>query len=146
MGFLGPLFTLFTSGVEAYKAVKGKAIDQAVNEQEARHGLKLAKLAAMTRRFDQQNIADSNYDNRVLENRRFSIMDEVLIMVWLGVFIGHFIPALQPFMKGGWSAMGYTSGPPWWFEFGMVGILVSTLGLMALLRVWRGDTRKGGNE
>lgn len=145
---IGPLFTLLTHGVDAYKQVKKQGVEQVISKQAAVHDLALAKLGAEQRRFEKQHQADSDYDTRVLENRRFSVMDEILISVWLGVFVSHFIPWMQPFMKAGWSAMGYTSGPPWWFEFGMVGILISTLGLMALFRVWRGDksgsTRKAG--
>lgn len=140
MGPLMPLFTLFTSGVDAYRAVKEKRIHQAVAEQEAAHGVKLAKLGAKQRRFEMKHQATTDYDQQVLENRRFTIMDEVLIAVWLGVFIAHFIKPLQPYMKVGWQAMGYNSGPPWWFEFGMVGILISTLGLMALFKLWKGGS------
>lgn len=142
MGFLGPLFTLFTSGVDAYEAVKVKKVEAAVKLQDAKLNVELAKLAAQSRRFELQHSAATDYDQRVLENRRFTIMDEILIVVWLGVFIAHFIAPLQPYMKGGWAAMGYSAGPPWWFGFGMVGILISTLGLMALFKIWRGGEVK----
>jgi len=53
--------------------------------------------------------------------------------VFLGLFIANFIPQLQPYMANGWQTMGY-KGAPWYFEFVIVGIAVSTLGLMRLFR------------
>jgi len=38
-------------------------------------------------------------------------------------------------MAAGWQAMGY-QGAPWYFEFVIVGIAVSTLGLMRLFRAF----------
>lgn len=150
MGFLTPFVALFTHGVDAYKTVKAEGIKQVVAEQAAKSGLRLAKLGARSRRFQQQHQATTDYDQKVLDNRRFTLMDEVIIAVWLGVFVAHFIKPLQPYMKGGWAAMGYTDGPAWWFEFGMVGILVSTLGLMALFKIWtggnHGDSKASGNK
>jgi len=58
--------------------------------------------------------------------------------VFLGLFIANFIPQLQPYMANGWQTMGY-KGAPWYFEFVIVGIVVSTLGLMRLFRVFRGE-------
>jgi len=51
---------------------------------------------------------DADYDLQVLKNRYESVTDEIIITVFLGLFIVHFIP--QPFV--------------------IVGIAVSTLGLM----------------
>jgi hypothetical protein len=117
----------------------------------AKHEVKLAKLDAKKSRFEAEAKLEhkrldqeADYDMQVLKNRENSFADEIIIAVWMVIFIAHFIPALQPYMAGGWKAMGYENGPPWWFGFGMVGILVSTLGLMKMLRIWFG--RFGANR
>jgi len=71
------------------------------------------------------------------------VTDEIIITVFLGFFIAHFIPQLQPYMANAWQAMGYKS-PPWYFEFVIVGIVVSTLGLMRLFRAFRGSKNTKG--
>ena len=96
--------------------------------------LKVAKLNAKAKSYDSQQKNDADYDMRVLDNRNKTVMDEIVIFTWLVIFIMHFVTLTQSYMLAGWLAMGYT-GVPWWFEFGMVGILVSTLGLMRLFRI-----------
>ena len=95
--------------------------------------LKAAKIQAKIDRTKNQDESDISYDLQVLKNRALSIMDEILIVFWLVVFSLHFIPEYAPTMKAGWLAI---NNAPWWFQFGMLGILVSTLGLMRLFRMW----------
>lgn len=103
--------------------------------------LKLAELQHEKKRFEMTQENDADYDLRVLENRNRTKMDELLIITWIAIFVMHFIPATQPHMKDGWLAMGYQS-MPWWFEFGIVGALISTLGLMRLFRLMMGKFKK----
>jgi len=70
---------------------------------------------------------DADYGLPVLKNRDKTIMDEVIILFFLGLFIGHFIPAMQPYMQKGWQAMEY-NGAPWYFEFVIVGLPFQRLG------------------
>jgi len=110
------------------------AAAQTVNELALLEGdLKKARLTADIRRIENQDNADADYDQKVLDNRKYTIMDDLLIVFWLGIFIMHFIPNYAPKMAAGWSAIGKA---PWWFQFGMLGILVSTLGLMRLFRMY----------
>ena len=46
-----------------------------------------------------------------------------------------FYPNTQETMARGWEAL---TNAPWWFEFGIIGILVSTLGLKDVLRMCLG--------
>lgn len=95
--------------------------------------LKKAKIQAKIDRTQNQDSADISYDMQVLKNRALSVMDEILIVFWLVVFSLHFIPEYADTMDAGWKAINKA---PWWFQFGMLGILVSTLGLMRLFRMW----------
>jgi len=99
------------------------------------------KLDAEAKHLANQKGNDSDYDLQVLKNRRVSIMDEIIITVFLGLFIAHFILQLQQYMANGWQAMGY-KGAPWYFEFVIVSIAVSTLGLMRLFRAFWGSKGK----
>jgi len=68
---------------------------------------------------------------------------KLLLWYFLGLFIAHFVPQLQPYIADGWQAMGY-QGAAWYFEFVIVRIAVSTLELMRLFRAFRGvRTPKG---
>lgn len=106
--------------------------------------LKVAKVQAKINRVTQQDSADADYDSQVLKNRALSVMDEILIGFWLVIFVMHFISDYAPKMAAGWTAIGKA---PWWFQFGMLGILVSTLGLMRLFRMYteKKFSFKGGN-
>ena len=118
--------------------------------EQKRADLEVTKIEAEISRAKRMDTADVDYDIQVLRNRERSWADEVLIAIFAGIFILPFADALQQAIWGGellglagavadgWRAHGY-DGAPWWFEFAMVGILVSTLGLFRLLRLWRGQ-------
>lgn len=115
---------------------------------EKRQDLELARMDAEIRRASDAAVGDTDYDLQVLRNRNRSRADEALIAIFAGIFVLPFVDALIAAWGGyrlglaeavadGWRAHGY-DGAAWWFEFAMVGILVSTLGLSRLLRMWRG--------
>ena len=131
-----------------YQARKKAKQAAAARIEEKRADLEVARIDAEIRRQERTDTADIDYDIQVLRNRERSRADEVLIAIFAGIFILPFVDALQATWSGkllglagavadGWRAHGY-DGAPWWFEFAMVGILVSTLGLFRLLRMWRG--------
>lgn len=142
------LFSFITNPVAdivgGWQARKKIAAETTANIATAESNLKLARLNAQTKRAEKQESNDADYDQTVLNNRRETYMDELIIITFLGLFLCHFIPVMQPYMQGGWQAMGY-KGAPWYFEFVIVGIAVSTLGLMRLFRAfWQVKETKDG--
>lgn len=137
MGILSTAISFFTNpvadivgGWQARKTIASKtASDIAHLEGE----LKKTRLQASIDRLKNQDGEDADYDQKVLDNRRYTLMDDFLILFWLVIFAMHFIPATADEMAKGWIAIAKA---PWWFQFGMVGILISTLGLMRLFRMW----------
>ena len=123
----------FADVVGGWQARKTIAAETAAIVAMLEGELKAAKIQAKIDRTKSHDSADIGYDLQVLKNRALSIMDEILIVFWLVVFSLHFIPEYAPTMQAGWVAIGKA---PWWFQFGMLGILVSTLGLMRLFRMW----------
>jgi hypothetical protein len=123
----------FADVVGGWQARKTIAAETAATVAKLDGELKAAKIQAKIDRTKSHDSADISYDLQVLKNRALSIMDEILIVFWLVVFSLHFIPAYAATMDKGWQAIAKA---PWWFQFGMLGILVSTLGLMRLFRMW----------
>ena len=134
--------------VGRYQGRKKARQESAARIAEKRTELEVARLEAEINRTQRLDNSDTDYDLQVLRNRERSWADEALIALFAGIFILPFVDALQATWSGqrlglaeavadGWRAHGY-DGAPWWFEFAMVGILVSTLGLFRLLRLWRG--------
>jgi len=118
------------------------AAAQTVNELALLEGdLKKARVKADIRRIENQDNQDADYDQKVLDNRKYTLMDDFLITFWLVIFVMHFIPDYASKMAAGWTAIGKA---PWWFQFGMLGILVSTLGLMRLFRMYTENKFKFG--
>jgi uncharacterized ion transporter superfamily protein YfcC len=99
--------------------------------------LNLAKLKAQIKQQETQASNDMTYDMQVLKNRRESLIDEFIILGFFIIMILTFIPATQATMASGWNALNDTA---WWFEFGIIGILVSTLGLKDVLRIFVGGS------
>lgn len=123
--------------VGSYQARKTIAAQNAAVIAKARVDLKVTRIQAQIDREVINSRQDNDYDTQVLKNRNNTYADEFIILVWFALFILHFVPDYSVIMADGWAAMGY-NGAPWWFEFGMVGILVSTLGLMRMFKLWAG--------
>ncbi len=144
MGLLSKVISFFTNPVAdltgSYRERKRIAAETAASVAMAEANFKIAQFEAKARRCEQAEQNDADYDLLVLKNRDKTFMDEVIILFFLALFICHFIPAMQPYMAAGWKAMGYT-GAPWYFEFVIVGIAVSTLGLMRLFRAFWGRSK-----
>ena len=130
--FLSNPFAELIGGWNARKEVAAKS---AAKIAEAEVDFKVAQFEARADRARRESLMDFTYDMQVLKNRNLTFADEFLIGIWVLIFVSHFLPWTQPYMAAGWAAMGYEGSPPWWFEFGMVGILVSTLGLFRVLRL-----------
>ncbi|HEA15345.1 MAG TPA: hypothetical protein ENH88_02625 [Pseudoalteromonas prydzensis] len=141
MGWIKSVLSFITDPIAdltgGYVERKRIAAEMAADVARAENNFKIAQFNAKAKRCMQAEQNDADYDLLVLKNRDKTMMDEVIILFFLGLFIGHFIPAMQPYMQKGWQAMGY-NGAPWYFEFVIVGIAVSTLGLMRLFRVFWG--------
>lgn len=145
MGWLKTAFEFFTNPIAdltgGYRERKRIAAEMAADVAKAENNFKIAQFKAKARRCEQAEQNDADYDLLVLKNRDKTIMDEIIILFFLALFVCHFIPAMQPYMAAGWQAMGY-DGAPWYFEFVIVGIAVSTLGLMRLFRAFWGSKDK----
>lgn len=105
--------------------------------EQAKIDLDVAKLKGKIKQQQTQASNDMTYDMQVLKNRRESFIDEFIILGFFVIMILTFIPATQATMAAGWKALNDTA---WWFEFGIVGILVSTLGLKDVLRIFVGGS------
>ena len=123
-----------TKKKQAIKELKEKG---KLSIEQAKVDLSLAKLQAQIKQQETQASNDMNYDMQVLKNRRESLIDEFIILGFFLIMILTFIPATQATMAQGWQALNNTA---WWFEFGIVGILVSTLGLKDVLRIFMGGS------
>ena len=154
---IGMLAGIAGKVIGRYQARKKAKADSAARIEQKRADLEVARIEADIRREERTDTADADYDLQVLRNRERSLADEALIAIFAGIFLLPFIDALQATWSGGrlglaeavadgWRAHGY-DGAPWWFEFAMVGILVSTLGLFRLVRMWQGrrDQKESGS-
>jgi len=140
LNFIAKPFADIVGGWQGRKT----AAAQTVNELALLEGdLKKAHVMAEIRRIENQDNADADYDQKVLDNRKYTIMDDLLIIFWLVIFICHFLPDYAPIMAAGWLAIGKA---PWCFQFGMLGILVSTLGLMRLFRMYTENKMSFGGQ
>ena len=122
----------FADIVGGWQARKTIAAETAANEAVAESNLKIARFNAKAERIKTQDSSDMSYDMQVLMNRAMGIMDDILIACCLVIVGLHFVPDYAPVMLDGWVALAKA---PWWFQFAMLLILVSTLGGFRLLRL-----------
>ena len=126
---------------DGYRERKRIAAEMAADIAKAENNFKIDQFNAKARQCEQAEQNDADYDLLVLKNRDKTFMGESIILFFLGLFVCHFIKPMQPYMAAGWKAMGY-NGAPWYFEFVIVGIAVSTLGLTRLFRAFWGSRKQ----
>ncbi len=136
--FANPFIAIGTTLATGWDARSTAKQNGAQRLEEARQELKVVKVMSAIDAAKATVQSDSSYDGQVLRNRGKTYADEMLIFIFMGIFVMHFIPSTQPYMADGWAAMGYSDGPAWFFEFALVGILISTLGLMGIFRIMMG--------
>lgn len=105
--------------------------------EQSKIDLEVAKLKSEAKMETLRANNDAAYDLEVIRNRKESLIDELIIIGFMVIMVLTFIPATQSTMAIGWEAL---SDAPWWFEFGIIGILVSTLGLKDVLKIFIGGT------
>ena len=126
------VFGLGEKWVEGREKRKLQKDQQKFEIRELQHDLKKTQITADIDRTKSNDSKDFDYDQQVLRNRERSIIDEVLIIFFMAIFAMHFIPSLQTYMLKGWEAM---EAAPFFFHFTIIGIVISTLGLMRLFRL-----------
>lgn len=91
-----------------------------------------AKHFAEVDRVKRGDVAETSYDRIALENRKNSMMDEVLILWTLGIVTLLFIPATAPYAITGFKVLA--TQIPVFFQLIFIGCFCSTLGLRFLFR------------
>lgn len=148
MGWIKSLFSFLTNPIAdltgGYRERKRIAAEMAADVATAEVNFKIAKFNAKAKRLEKQEDNDFNYDQQVLENDANSVFPEIVKLYFIVIFSLHFIPQMQPYMAKGWEAV---RAAPWYFEFIMIGLVVSTFGLMRLFRAfWRQKEEKKPHE
>ena len=144
-GLIGSIVKPVTKVFQTDAKTKQIKVEGKHKIEQAKIDLEVAKLTAQSKKEARQYEGDMSYDMQVLKNRRETIADEVIIFGFCLILLLTFVPATQGAMGIGWKAL---DGAPWWFEFGIVGILVSTLGLKDVLRMFMGAAKNkfGGTK
>jgi len=140
LGAIGNIASKVTGVMEKKEEFKMLQAENAYKMAEAKGRLALAKVEAEAQMVTSQSQNDANYDMVALKQKEKTIMDEVLAFTILFIFVGAFIPGLQPYIFRGFGILEET---PWFFQFIFIGIFVSTFGLMGLFRAFIKMKRMG---
>ena len=101
--------------------------------EEAKIGFKLAKLKAESKRIEKESELDATYDVMALRQKKHTYIDEFIAVSVFGMLFLTFLPQTQETMNRGWEAL---NNAPLWFEFIVIGIVISTFGLKGVFRDW----------
>ena len=131
-------------------------IDLKLEEIKAKKNLAISKLQAEANKELTQSNNDSAYDLAALKAAEKSWKDEFVMLSTFMILLLHFVtPIIIIFMPDfvgidftpTWKALSLA---PWWFEFAICGILVHTLGLKGVLRMFLNGSlnkfKKANNE
>ena len=106
--FIGPVFNMFKARAKDKRKIKVELTKARIAQIRA-----TAKLAG-------------DADLAAIQAQRYSIKDEILMVIIFAPFVGSFIPGLQPYVIEGFQAIKDT---PTWYQSVVVGICISVFGL-----------------
>lgn len=127
------VYTKYNESSERATKLKTMKAEAKFKIQEAKLNLKLARLETESKQIQQQATLDGTYDQMAQQQKRYTYADEFITLSVFGMLFLTFIPQTQETMNRGWEAL---NNAPFWFEFIIVGIVVSTFGLTAWSRGW----------
>lgn len=106
-------------------------------KQEFRQRIEEAKVSAEIARIEQTTRMLGDADVASVEAQRYSIKDELVLILIFAPYVGAFIPGLQPYVKDGFAII---ASLPMWYQVSIIGIIISTMGLRFMLgRFFKGD-------
>jgi hypothetical protein len=94
--------------------------------------LKIAYIKGLIEKTQRADNADIDYDLQAQINKKFTIADEILVTVFIVIFIAGFIPGMADYIMAGWQA--HSQAPPF-FHITMTIIVVSTFGGIRILKL-----------
>ena len=140
MGF--PIFDLINAGVNVITGNQKRAQMEVENKQEEVK-LKHEETKAERANAHEETIAtisaDSAYDVTAQQTAERRWDDDMVRIVFLSVFVLGFIPGMAEHVKAGWLAV---QEAPWYYDFILIGIAVSSLGLKGFFKDFMPFRRK----
>ena len=120
--------SIFTGSV--VKGIGTAVKDYFDRRQRHKNAIEEAKVTAEIAMIEQKTRMIADADIASIEAQRYSIKDELVLILILGPYIGAFIPGLQPYIKDGFEII---SGLPVWYQVAVIGIVISVMGLRFML-------------
>ena len=99
-------------------------------KQEHRIAIETAKVNAKIAQIEQHTKMIADADVASIQAQRYSIKDELVLLMILGPYLGAFIPGLQPYVKDGFAIL---SNLPHWYQAAVIGVIISVMGLRFML-------------
>ena len=99
-------------------------------KQQHRIAIEEAKVNAEIALIEQKTRMIADADVASIEAQRYSIKDEIVLILILAPYVAAFIPGLQPYIKEGFSII---SALPVWYQVSVIGIIISVMGLRFML-------------
>ncbi len=147
---LNPIAAIANTAGKAFGAYQGRkqaAEAGAFRVEEAKINARVKREEADANRYSLQSTQDATYDQHVLRNRTRSWTDDYLIFIFTFPIFLLFVVApiglvfaqtdFGLLVHVGASLQALNNAPDW-YMFVIIGIAVSTLGLMGLFRLWFG--------
>ena len=117
---LGKLFGMGETWVNAKQERETAKVKNTIALEEAKT---VAKITIGQKDAD----ATNDIDLITVKNKNNTIMDNVVVFVFLTPFVMMFVPFLQPYIQSGFEF--FKESTPDWYQYILYGIVVTELGL-----------------
>jgi len=117
------ILSLAGTAGELFKNWQDKKLIQARGKIEIEN----AKIQGKIAMEQKKATGDIDYNKIAAEGMRFSFKDELLLITWLSILVGSFLPWTQPYVQEGFIFL--KSNTPYWFEYSLLGMVAASFGL-----------------
>jgi len=113
--------------VSAVSGITSRVLENRAQKHLDKAAIKKARVEAEITQIEKSAQAETDYDITALRETRFSIKDEISLMVILAPFVGSFLPWTQDYVAQGWKHLNDFA--PDWYTWAFLGAISASMGI-----------------
>ena len=106
--------------------VAGQFLKNRAEKVKAKQELAVAKIQAQTKKVQ----SDANWEEKAMDASATSWKDELWTLLFCGIIIACFVPALQPYISDGFRFL--REDCPDWLSYGILASIAASFGLKSI--------------
>jgi len=113
--------------VSAVSGITSRVLENRAQKHLDKAAIKKARVEAEITHIAKAAQTETDYDIVALKETRYSVKDEISLLVILAPFVGSFLPWTQEYVKTGWQYLNDFA--PAWYTWAFLGAIAASMGI-----------------